>query len=237
MDIQTIRRYKRNYSLLSGILSNNPILMQGLVLAPAVVASTTLKNGLALCICAFVVFLPTLFVVSFIKGKNQIPHFLRMFFYALLSSVFFIPAAFLTKAVFPSSVDMLGIYMPLLVVNTIVIARAEAVAVRSRPLVAVGDAFFHMIGFAVPVLLAAGIREYFSSGTLYGVLIDLNSRNLTQVNLPFVGFILFGLMAAGAQLISQKATPAYRKWVNKRIILKASAESTAEQQSRNSEER
>lgn len=185
-----------------GFIVNNPVLERGLPLAPIVVASGYLKNAVALSIAFFIIAIPTIFIASIMKDKVQT--WIRAFLYALIASVFY-PLAFLAVNLFGSQVRLdIGIYLPLTIINSIIIYRAEKCAVKSKPHIALADGFMYGLGYTATLCGVAVIREVFGHGTIWGVTVPFVTFPISGITLPFFGFILLGLLSAFYHMVGKK---------------------------------
>lgn len=182
--------------------SANPVLVNGLTLAPVVVAAIYLKNAVALSLTLAVITIPTLFAASLIRQRLSLAH--RIPIYAIISAVCFAGAEALIKLWLPETIDTLGIYLPLMITNTLVIVRAEAFGVRNKTRWVLLDAFVQVLGYAFVICLVGLVREYIGNATLWGSPVD-NVLTITGIALPFGGLILLGLFAALYQYINNHA--------------------------------
>lgn len=203
-------RYKRFSKAVDGFIINNPVLSRGLGLASIVVASATLKNAVALSIAFFIVVIPTLFVASLMKDRLQ--SWIRAFIYAFIASIFYPIAYLAVSRLFTSQVRIdLGIYLPLTILNTIIIYRAERCAIKSKPYIAIWDGFLHGFGYVFTLCGIAVIREVVGYGTIWGKTLSFVAHPISGVTLPFFGFILLGFISA----LYHKAGSVARGFVDK----------------------
>ncbi len=98
MNLSFIKKQKRKTAPMHGLLSKNPVLINGLALAPVIVASTTVKNALVLSIGMAITMIPTMLISLFIKRKQG--HWLHILLYMFCAAISYIPAALLIRAVF-----------------------------------------------------------------------------------------------------------------------------------------
>lgn len=180
----------------------NPILVNGLTLAPAAVAAIYLKNAVALSLALTVITVPTLLVASLIRQRLALQH--RIPVYAVVSAACFAGAIALIRLWMPEVIDTLGIYLPLLITNTVVVMRAEAFGIRNKTRWVLVDALVQAAGYAFVVCIIGLIREYIGNGTIWGSPVD-NFLPIAGLSMPFGGFILLGLFAALYQYVSNRA--------------------------------
>lgn len=180
---------------LKQLLFDNMVLQRGLMVAPVVVMSYNLKNAVALCLAFAIITFVTVTVSSFLSRK--LPYTLRVIFNVLLASLVFIPAAMLVEKLEQGLVYRLGIFLPLLVTNSLVVQKSET-RFRRAPSkrYMVLDLILQIVGFAVVVCPIAILREWLVGGTVWGVTITGLPQEVPAVSLPFAGFIIIGLLAA-----------------------------------------
>ena len=200
------QRDKSLFEVMEGLLLKNTVLEKGIVVAPVVVVSSSLQNGLILSIAFGIITFFTVLLSSFIPRK--IAHTLRVILYTLIAGAIYIPTAMMLDTLFPAQTYRLGIFLPLMVTNSLIIWRSESrFHKETRPRMAV-DLLFHILGFAVVICLAGVIKEVLGSGTFFGSPVDWISIKPLGILLPFGGFILLGMMAAVLQKYKNHLTGA-----------------------------
>lgn len=187
------RRHKRAFDRLNGLLLSNPVLDRGLVLAPVVVASYSCVNSLILGLSFFGITFFTVLISSFLSKK--IPYTLRIILYALIACGVFVPTAMLMDHLFPQTIFRIGVFLPLLVANSLIVVKSESRFHKHKRGAMIVDLFCHCLGFLVVILLVGGIRELLGSGTLFGTPVQ-GAFTIPAVLMPFSGFILVGFLAA-----------------------------------------
>lgn len=185
--------HKKNPRKFTGLFFRNPVLVGGLLLAPAVVAAFSLKNALALSLTLAVVTLPTLAVASVVRKSVQ--PWLRIPLYSLLAAALLVPAYFVVAPIAPTIFDSIGMYFSLMAMNSVLYIRAEKFAVHNTIGAAVFDGLSYCCGFAVAALLIGGIRELLAYNTLWGISVSFPFK-MSGAELPFMGFLLVGMLAA-----------------------------------------
>ncbi len=189
------------------IFVNNPVLVEGLALAPVIAAAVTLRNAVMLSIMVFILLVPTRFIGNLLIGF--VPQRLRAMIYALLACGFFIPGYLLINELFGVRVATLGIYLPMLVVDSIIISRTE-IPQREAILESLGNGVRTAFGFAFAIVLTGTIREILGLGKIWGAEI------ISKAPLPIVataagGFITVALLCAIFQhFISMAKRAIYR---------------------------
>jgi electron transport complex protein RnfE len=150
----------------SGIGRNNPVLVQLLGLCPAMAVSNSLANGLAMGAATTFVLLCSSFLVSSLR--RYIAREVRLTSYILIIATFVTVADMILAAGFPESSRALGPFVPLIVVNCMILGRAEAFAGKVRPLRALADAIGMGAGFTFAICTISAVRELLGSGSLLG---------------------------------------------------------------------
>lgn len=148
----------------NGLWQENPGIVQLLGLCPLLAVSNTLINGLGLGLATIVVMVMTNLLVSMTRGLTH--HDLRLPAFVLVIATFVTLVELSFKAWLFDLHLALGIFLPLIVTNCVILGRAEAFASRHPPLPAVVDGFAHGLGFAWVLILLGGIRELVGHGTL-----------------------------------------------------------------------
>lgn len=192
------QRHRRTIERTNGLFFANPVLERGLVLAPVVVASYNCVNSLILGISFFCITFFTVLVSSFIPKK--IPYTIRTTLYTLIACAFFVPTAIWMEQMFPQTVFRIGVFLPLLAANSLIVVKSESRFHKHRLGRMIVDLFCHCLGFFWVILLVGGIRELVGSGTLFGFPIQ-GAFTVPAALMPFSGFILVGLLAAAVRRI------------------------------------
>lgn len=199
---KNLKPYRRFLHHTRGILSENPVLVYGLTLPLAVVMSTSLQNAAASSLAILLTTVP-LMGLNTLMGKVFVEDrkLYRLPFFVVLASLILF---FITPLIQPISLnifDSLGIYYPLIAINSLLLGLISDGEERSLP-TALGDGLRHSLGFAVAVFTLAFFRELVGSGSLWGVPIKIPVL-VPSVLTPFFGFIFLGLLAAGARVANR----------------------------------
>ena len=171
---------------------SNPVLVRGLGLAPVVGAALDGRRALMLCIAALILvtFTRVLAVAVCHLTKNRF----RPVIYCYAAALLYIPTYVLLYALFGADLTLLGIYLPLLVVEPAIVKRMEFAELEP-----VKDAFRHgfnnALGMCVVLLIVGCLRELLATGAVFGQTI-LHSALLPLAALPAGGFVIFGILAA-----------------------------------------
>lgn len=193
MNLSLLKKNRRKMAPMNGLLTKNPVLINGLALAPVIVASTTLKNALVLSIGMAITMIPTMLLSLFVKSKRD--HWSQTLLYMICAAISYIPAAFLIRRYFPTEMGLVGIYLPMVVVNSIPITRAQLFAGRRKRGFLVVDLIFQVLGFTLAIFLVAAVREFLGAGTLFGVAVGGGLR-IETILYPFGGFFVVAFLAA-----------------------------------------
>lgn len=186
--------------LKEGILDNNPTLVQLLGMCPTLATTTSVKNAVGMGLAATAVLIFSNLFVSLLR--KFIPKQVRIAAYIVIISGFVTMVELLMKAFLFSLYESLGIFIPLIVVNCIILARAEAFASKNKPLPSAIDGLAMGLGFTFALLLVATVREIIGNGTFLGVSLfgDGYAPALLLV-MPAGAFLTLGFVIAAVQKI------------------------------------
>lgn len=189
--------------LKEGILTNNPVLVQLIGMCPTLATSTSLKNGLGMGLAATAVLVCSNFMVSLLR--KIIPSKIRIASYVVIISVFVSAIEMLMKAYLPDLSNSLGLFIPLIVVNCIILARAEAYASKNDPLSSAVDGLAMGLGFTLALALLSTVREILGAGTILDIpLFGASFQPATIMILPAGGFLALGFVIAAFQKVLKK---------------------------------
>ena len=178
-----------------GIIKENPVLCLVLGTCPTLAVTTSASNAIGMGVAATLVLLCSNVAISLLR--KIIPSTVRIPAYITLIAAFVTVVQMLVKAYAPSIDESLGIFLPLIVVNCIILGRAEMFASKNRVLPSALDALGMGVGFTATLLLMGMIRELFGAGTLFGVSVMPSFFTpITIFILPAGGFFVFGLLIA-----------------------------------------
>jgi len=151
----------------NGLLKENPVLVLMLGMCPALAVSTKAVNGIGMGLSTLAVLVISNLVISLLR--KAIPDAVRLPAYIVIVASLVTVTELLIEAYLPALYDSLGIYIPLIVVNCIILGRAEAYANKNTPGLAVMDGIGMGLGFTVALTLAGLLREILGAGTAFGV--------------------------------------------------------------------
>lgn len=190
------------------VFLNNPVVMQGLGLAPLVVAATTGRNALMLSVAVVLMLVPTRVLAALLSRVGY--YRFRALSYCLTSAIVYIGVYYAMRAVFSVEILQLGIYLPLLVVEPLIIKRYERPQTE-KVSVAFKKGVRITLGYVLVVMLVGCLREVLSIGSFFGMSIkQLVWAPLPIAALPAGGFILVGVLCA----VWRSAVNRYKKHVN-----------------------
>ena len=182
-------------TLTKGIIKENPVLVLVLGTCPTLAVSTQASNAIGMGLAATLVLLCSNMAISALR--KVIPDKVRIPCYIVLIAGFVTIVQMLVKAFVPALDKSLGIYLPLIVVNCIILGRAEMFANKNTVGDSVLDAIGMGIGFTLALFLMASIREIFGSGTWFGMPIPvLKDNNISIMTMAPGGFFIFGCLIA-----------------------------------------
>ena len=187
----------------SGILTENPTFRLVLGTCPTLAVTTSAINGLGMGAAATFVLLGSNVVISalrkFIPDKVRIPSFI------VIICMFVTMVQLLMQAYLPSLYESLGIFLPLIVVNCIILGRAEAFASKNPVAASAADGLGMGIGFTLALTLMGCIRELLGNGTVFGAsLLGTSYQPMLLMILPAGGFLVYGLMLGIINALSNR---------------------------------
>jgi len=185
-----------------GIGSENPTFRLILGLCPTLAVSTSVINGLGMGIAATFVLLGSNVIISLIR--RSIPDQIRIPCFIVIIATFVTIVELAMKAYTPELSKALGIFVPLIVVNCIVLGRAEAFASREGISASIMDALGMGIGFTLALLLISSIREVLGNGTLCGFLIIKGFEPVLYLVLAPGALLVIGLLIGAINFISRR---------------------------------
>ena len=153
--------------LYNGIVKENPTFVLMLGMCPTLAVSTAAINGIGMGLSTTAVLILSNFVISVLR--RVIPNEVRLPAYIVIVASLVTVTELLIEAYLPSIYEALGIYIPLIVVNCIILGRAEAYANKNTPGLAVMDGIGMGLGFTVALTLAGLVRELLGAGTAFGL--------------------------------------------------------------------
>ncbi len=195
------------YEFSKGLIKENPVLRLVLGTCPTLATTTSLESAIGMGLSAAIVLVCSNIVISALR--KVIPQKVRIPCYIVVIAGFVTVVQMLVKAFLPALDQQLGVYLPLIVVNCIILGRAEAFAGKNGVAASALDGLGMGIGFTAALVLMGGVRELLGAGTLLGFQILPESvPPMTIFVLAPGGFFVFGiLMACANKLAERKGKP------------------------------
>jgi Na+-translocating ferredoxin:NAD+ oxidoreductase subunit E len=186
-----------------GILKENPTFVLALGLCPTLAVSVSVANGIGMGIAAtFVIVFSNIIIASI---KNFIPDKIRIPCYIVVIATFVTITELTMKAYFPPLNRALGIYVPLIVVNCIVLGRAEAFASKNSVLASLFDGIGMGVGFTLALILISAIREFLGSGKLFGLTVVPGFEPALVIGMPSGALMIIGLLLGYFNMLKERS--------------------------------
>ena len=188
-----------------GLLSKNPVLVQLLGMCSVLAITTSLFNGIGMGLSVTLILICSNVLISALR--KVIPSQIRIAAYIVIIAGFVTVVDLLLQAFLPALSESLGVFIPLIVVNCIILGRAEAFASKNTVLASALDGLFQGIGYTVALVIMCVIRELLGSGTFgagvlnggEGIVIISEGYPAMQMVMPVGGFLTLGFVIAGFQ--------------------------------------
>ena len=195
-----------------GLINNNPVLVQLLGMCSTMAITTSLFNGLGMGVSVLIILTCCNIVISLLR--KIIPNDIRIAVFVVIIAGFVTIVDYVLKAYLPALSESLGVFIPLIVVNCIIIGRAEAFAAKNSVGASALDGIFQGLGYTVVLTLMCIIRELLGKGTFGGGLLNggegialfgQNFQGAMLLTMPFGGFLTLGCLIAAMQFALKKA--------------------------------
>ena len=188
--------------LKEGLLTQNPVLVQLLGMCSTLAITTTVSNGIGMGVSVTIILTLSNIFISLLR--KVIPEQVRIAAYIVVIAGFVTMVDLLLQAFFPEIAESLGVFIPLIVVNCIILARAESFASKNKPRAAAVDGICQGVGYTLVLLVMSAIRELLGAGTLGGARIFPEEFSATLIAMPVGGFLTLGLLIALMQWAQSK---------------------------------
>ena len=211
----------RKQQFIEGLTTNNPVLVQQIGMCATMAITTTLFNGVGMGLSVLIILTCCNVVVSAIR--KIIPDEIRLAIFVVVIAGFVTIVDLVLQAFIPALSAALGVFIPLIVVNCIIIGRAEAFCPKNKVSDSFFDGIFQGLGYTCVLIIMCVVRELLGSGKFGGGLIDItngfrftldgtgagiqifpSSYGAGILNLPFGGFITLGVLIAVMQYALKK---------------------------------
>ncbi len=178
--------------IISGIVKNNPTFVLVLGMCPTLGTTTSAENGMGMGLATMAVLIMSNLVISLIK--NIIPDKVRIPAFIVVIASFVTVIQMLMQAFVPALYAALGVFIPLIVVNCIILGRAEAFASKNSPLDSVLDGIGIGLGFTLSLTVIGAVRELLGSGAIFGINLGFSSITPLVFILAPGGFLTLGYL-------------------------------------------
>lgn len=196
-------KYTIKTAFVDGIFNNNPTFVQMLGMCPTLAVTSSVSNGFGMGISATCVLVLSNLLISLLR--KFIPKQVRIASYIVIISGFVTAVELLIKAYLPALNESLGVFIPLIVVNCIILARAEAFASKNTPLNSIFDGLFMGLGFTFALTILGTIREVLGNGTFLGYNILGEGFVPVRIFVTSAGaFLTLGFVIAAVNAIRNK---------------------------------
>jgi len=190
-------------TLLAGLWRENPVFRLLLGMCPTLAVTAAVKPAFTMGCCVIFVLVCSNIIVSLMRNLLK-PH-LRILMFTLTISTFVTIADLFLKAFQPEMSEVLGPYVPLIIVNCIIICRAEACASKNGLFVSIVDALGMGIGFTLTLCVLAGVRELLSTGKIFEVQFMPDAFvPWAAMSMPVGAFITLGLLLGLVNMVTKK---------------------------------
>lgn len=180
--------------IINGIVRENPIFVLLLGMCPTLATTTSAINGMSMGLATMFVLICSNVVISLIK--NLTPDSVRIPVFVVIIASFVTILQMCMQAYLPAINKSLGIYIPLIVVNCIILGRAEAFACKNGAVASFCDGLGIGAGFTIALTILGMVRELLGAGSLFGVAILPETTNMLLFILPPGAFITLGYLIA-----------------------------------------
>jgi electron transport complex protein RnfE len=195
--------FKKQFT--EGLLTKNPVTVQLLGMCSTLAITTSLFNGLGMGLAVTIITICSNVLISALR--KVIPSQIRIAAYITIIAGFVTVVDLLLQAMLPALAESLGVFIPLIVVNCMVLGRAEAFASKNGVLASAVDGLCQGIGYTVALVITCVIRELLGSGTFGGGLLNGGEGiriipegvPAMQLVMPVGGFLVLGFVIAGSQ--------------------------------------
>ena len=193
---------------MEGLLTKNPVTVQLLGMCSTLAITTSLFNGIGMGLAVTIILTCSNILISALR--KVIPNQIRIAAYIVIIAGFVTIVDLALKAFIPALSASLGVFIPLIVVNCIVLGRAEAFASKNGVLASAIDGICQGIGYTVALVIVCVIRELLGSGTFGGGLLGPGGAGIRiipeqfpamQIVMPVGGFLVLGFVIAGSQAL------------------------------------
>jgi electron transport complex protein RnfE len=185
----------------NGIIKENPTFVLMLGMCPTLATTTSAMNGMAMGLATMAVLICTNIVISLLKMLT--PDKVRIPVFIVVIAAFVTVLQLIIKAFLPDIDKALGLFIPLIVVNCIILGRAEAFAAKNSPVASLFDGIGIGLGFTIALTLLGIVRELLGAGSIFGFTLLPETCNILLFILPPGAFITLGFLIAIVNKLKQ----------------------------------
>ena len=213
---------KLRKQFMEGLITNNPVLVQVIGMCSTMAITTSLFNGVGMGVAVTVILTLSNIIIAAIR--KIIPDKIRIAMFIVVIAGFVTCVDLLIQAFVPALSESLGVFIPLIVVNCIILGRAEAFSYKNGVVASFWDGIFQGFGYTVVLLIMCVIREFLGAGTILGGLLEIGENGLSfglgtaagirilpeqfpigMLTLPVGGFLILACLIAAMQWALSKS--------------------------------
>jgi electron transport complex protein RnfE len=196
--------------LKEGVITNNPVLVQLLGMCSTMAITTSIANGLGMGVSVLLILTASNVVISAIR--KIVPNKIRIAMYVVVIAGFVTCVDLLLQAFLPAIAASLGVFIPLIVVNCIILGRAESFASKESIAASAVDGVFQGLGYTLVLLVMCIVRELLGAGTLAGIqIMPAGYQTIGVLTLPVGGFLVLGALIAAMQWVLNRPKKAAKE--------------------------
>lgn len=180
--------------ILNGMIKENPTFVLLLGMCPTLGTTSSAINGMSMGLATMFVLILSNFLIALIK--NLVPDMVRIPCYVVVIASLVTILQMLMQAYVPDIYATLGLYIPLIVVNCIILGRAESFAAKNTPLASMCDGIGIGLGFTIALTLLGAVREFLGAGSIFGITLQGENYGMLMFILAPGAFIVLGFLIA-----------------------------------------
>ena len=197
---------------MEGLLTQNPVLVQVLGMCSTMAITTSFFNGLGMGVAVLVILTLSNVIISLIR--KIVPDKIRIAMFIVVIAGFVTMVDLFLQAFVPALAESLGVFIPLIVVNCIILGRAESFSYKNGVAASFFDGIFQGIGYTLVLLVMCIIHEFLGAGTFGGGLLGVDGKGIQilpsqfpagMLTLPVGGFLVLGCLIAAMQWALSKS--------------------------------
>ncbi len=188
---------------INGLIKENPTFIQLLGMCPTLAVTTSVSNGVGMGLSTTAVLICSNIIISLLR--KIIPDKIRIAAYIVIIAAFVTVIQMCLNAYLPSLASSLGIFIPLIVVNCIILARAESFASKNNIFLSAVDGLGMGLGFTCALTIISAVREFIGTGCIAGI--EITANIIAPASIAILapgGFLVLGMLVAAVQCIMKK---------------------------------